>query len=400
MSPAIPRRAFLVSGSLASLAASFVGAGACSRARRAPPAPGAGAWEPLAADLERDLPRWMADAAQPGLGLAVIRDARVVWQRGFGVADRDSNAPIDADTIFEVGSMSKPVFAYMVMKLHEGGVLDLDTPLVTYLADRLLVGDSRFDRITARHVLSHTSGLVNWRSGDAPLALQFTPGERWSYSGEGYYYLQSVVTHLAGRVNPNLCGTYEGGVKVCASDIDPFMKARLLLPFGMASSGYVWNDARAARTARPHDASAAPMPKAHPNAADAARYASAGGLHSSLADFAKFVIEVIDPRPADPFRLRADTIETMVRPVIPVSEQPLRSSWALGWQVLHLADGPVVAHGGDNAGFHSFAAVSRERRSGFIVMTNGDGGVKVIERLLYTPGMLGRLVDSSHGHSA
>jgi hypothetical protein len=87
----------------------------------------------------------------------------------------------------------------------------------------------------------------------------------------------------------------------------------------------------------------------------------------------------------------------MLRPVVPVSEEPLRSSWALGWQVLHLADGPVIAHGGDNPGFHSFAAVSRTRRSGFIVMTNGDGGVKVIERLLYTPGMLGRLLASSHG---
>jgi hypothetical protein len=139
------------------------------------------------------------------------------------------------------------------------------------------------------------------------------------------------------------------------------------------------------------------MPKAHPNAADAARYASAGGLHATVADYARFLIEVVAPKPADTFRLRADTLDMMLRPVVPVSEEPLRSSWALGWQVLHLADGPVIAHGGDNPGFHSFAAVSRTRRSGFIVMTNGDGGVKVIERLLYTPGMLGRLLASSHG---
>ena len=83
-------------------------------------------------------------------------------------------------------SMSKPVFAYVVMKLSEDGALDLDTPLTTYSRERLLVNDSRLDRITARHVLSHTSGLQNWRSASEPLSIHFTPGERWLYSGEGY----------------------------------------------------------------------------------------------------------------------------------------------------------------------------------------------------------------------
>lgn len=394
----IPRRTFLVTSGRALLGTPWVAASACSSSGSPPQTSNAGAWEQLAANLERQLPRWMADGVQPGLALALIRDARVVWQGAFGVADRETNARIDEGTIFEVGSMSKPVFAYVVMKLHESGAIDLDTPLVTYMPDRFVAGDARFDRITARHVLSHTSGLVNWRSGDGPMALQFVPGQRWSYSGEAYYLLQSVVTHLLGRVNPNLCGTYEGDVKVCASDIDPFMKARLLLPFGMASSGYVWNDALAERSARPHDAAGAPMLKKHPTAADAARYASAGGLHATLADFSKFLIEVMVPKPSDTSRLRADTIETMVRPVIPVSEKPFRSSWALGWQVLHLADGPVIAHGGDNPGFHSFAAASRARRSGFVVMTNGDGGPSVIEQLL-SPDMLGRLVADSYGHA-
>jgi CubicO group peptidase (beta-lactamase class C family) len=400
MPPPIPRRTFLATGGRAIVSAPLFALGACSRSTPPRRSSGADEWEPLVAELDQQLPRWMADAAQPGLALALIRGAQVVWSRVFGLADRESGAPLDDGTVFEVGSMSKPVFAYAVLTLHENGVLDLDTPLVTYLPDRIVPGDARSDRITARHVLSHTSGLVNWRSGDTPMTLQFTPGDQWLYSGEGYYYLQSVVTHLTGRVNPNVCGTYEGNVKVCASDIDQFLKARLLLPFGMASSGYVWNDALDGRTARPHDAAGMPMTKAHPTAADAARYASAGGLHATVADFARFVIEVLDPRAADTSRLRADTLETMVRPAIPVSEQPLRSSWALGWQVLHLTDGPVIAHGGDNPGFHAFAAASRERRSGFLVMTNGDGGAKVIERLLYAPGMLGRLLESSHGQPA
>jgi CubicO group peptidase (beta-lactamase class C family) len=399
MRTTMPRRRFLVTGGRAALMAPFVASGACSRSPVSSPASTDDSSEHLAAELEEQLPRWMEEVAQPGLALALIRDARVVWQRAFGTADRESGAPVDEGTIFEVGSMSKPVFAYAAIKLHEDGVLDLDTPLVTYMPGRLVAGDTRADRITARHVLSHTSGLPNWRSGDAPLSLQFTPGDRWLYSGEGYYYLQSVVTHLTGRVNRSLCGSYEGDVAVCASDIDPFMKARLLLPFGMASSAYVWNETLATRSARPHDTAGTPMRKAHPTAADAARYASAGGLHATLEDFSRFVIEVIDAKPADTVRLRAETIDTMVRPAIPVSERPFRSSWALGWQVLHLADGPVIAHGGDNPGFHAFAAASRARRSGFIVLTNGDGGAKVIERLV-SPAMFGRLVQSSHGRPA
>ena len=82
--------------------------------------------------------------------------------------------------MFEAASMSKPVFAYVVMKLCETGVLNLDTPLTTYTADRFLQDDPRLDLITARHVLSHTSGFQNWRSEQEPLAIHFAPGNDFS----------------------------------------------------------------------------------------------------------------------------------------------------------------------------------------------------------------------------
>lgn len=126
---------------------------------------------------------------------------------------------VDNDTVFEAASTSKPVFAYAVMKLVEKGVIDLDTPLTHYTSERFLKGDPRLDLVTARHVLSHTSGFPNWRSAEG-LRLDFTPGEKWSYSGEGYSYLQSVVTHLTGHVNPKDCAKFEAGVKFCATDID------------------------------------------------------------------------------------------------------------------------------------------------------------------------------------
>jgi CubicO group peptidase (beta-lactamase class C family) len=97
-------------------------------------------------------------------------------------------------------SMSKPVFAYAVMKLCERGVLSLDAPLTKYTPERFLEGDPRLDLITARHVLSQTAGFQNWREeGDGQLKIYSTPGERFQYSGEGYSYLLSVVTHVTGQ---------------------------------------------------------------------------------------------------------------------------------------------------------------------------------------------------------
>jgi CubicO group peptidase (beta-lactamase class C family) len=166
-------------------------------------------WEALLADLEQQLPGLMAEAKTPGLSLAIIRDAKVLWRRGFGVRDSASRQPVDDDTVFEAASVSKTVFAYAVMKLCEKGVMDLDTPLTRYTPDRYLEGDPRLDLITARHVLTHTSGFQNWRSAAEPLKIHFTPGEkRFFYSGEGFSYLQSVVTRLAGRVNREQFDSY------------------------------------------------------------------------------------------------------------------------------------------------------------------------------------------------
>src|SRR5262249_14270348 len=153
-------------------------------------------WKALIADLEKQIPKLMEEAKVPGLSIAIIKDAKLFWRRGFGVKDLTSKEPVDNDTVFEAASTSKPVFAYAVMKLCEKGVMNLDTPLIKYTSERYLKGDPRLDLITARHVLTHTCGFPNWRSVEEPLRIQFKPGERFSYSGEGYSYLQSVVTHL------------------------------------------------------------------------------------------------------------------------------------------------------------------------------------------------------------
>jgi CubicO group peptidase (beta-lactamase class C family) len=231
MSQPMRRRAFLTAGGQAILTALLCPAAADPGTDRS----SGKAVKLLQADLvpglERRIPRLMGQAQLPGLSIAIVRNGQLAWCRGFGVADTESGRRVDSATVFEAQSLSKPIFAYVVMKLCETGILDLDTPLTTYTPDRILTDDPRLDRITARHVLSHTSGLQNWRSQADPLRIHFNPGEKWLYSGEGYSYLQSVVTRLTGRTDPSACRTYDG-LKVCASDIADYMKAHLLIPFG------------------------------------------------------------------------------------------------------------------------------------------------------------------------
>lgn len=98
----------------------------------------------------------------PAVSIALIRDGRLAWRRAFGVKDTGTNEPVDVDSVFAASSDTKPVFAYGVMKLAERGVINLDTPLVKYTSRRV-TPDPRVELITARHVLTHTTGFPNWR---------------------------------------------------------------------------------------------------------------------------------------------------------------------------------------------------------------------------------------------
>jgi CubicO group peptidase (beta-lactamase class C family) len=338
-------------------------------------------WETLRADLEKQIPALMKEARLPGLGIAIIKDGAVYWLRGFGVRNAATKEPVDNDTVFEAASMSKPVFAYAVMRLCDKGVMNLDTPLTKYTSERFLIGDPRLDLITARHVLSHTSGFQNWRSQKEPLKIHFTPGERHRYSGEGYSYLQSVVTHLTGRVNRQVCAKYEDGLDVCATDIDAYMKANVLRPLAMRSSGYVWDDVDERRAARGHDAQGRPFERSKGRPTDVARYASAGALLTTPTEYATFLLEVLDPKQPDAFRLKKESRDEMLRPHVKVGDSP-PSSWALGWQLFHDGERTFIAHGGDNKGFHAFAVGAPDTKSGYVIMTNGDGGVDVLRKVM------------------
>jgi CubicO group peptidase (beta-lactamase class C family) len=358
-----PRREFLVESSQAALGFSLLPFAARVQGnQKSTERKGSVSWETLIADLERLIPKLMEETKVPGVSIALIKDAKLHWRRGFGVKDRDTKVPVDNDTVFEAASVSKTVFAYAALKLCEKGGIGLDTPLTRYTSERFLEGDARLDLITARHVLSHTSGFQNWRSDEKPLKIHFAPGEKYFYSGEGYNYLQSVITHKTGQ------------------PIEAYMKANLFVPFGMASSGYVWNDRFENYAARPHEVDGKPLDNRKRTAADAARYAAAGDLHTTPSDYARFLIEVIDPKKSDAFRLTKESLKEMIRPQVKVDDS---KSWALGWEIQHTKGGDFIQHGGNNKGFHAYASASVEGKYGFVIMTNGDNGWKICGQILH-----------------
>ena len=165
-------------------------------------------FEPISTDLRAIVERHARDQHVCAVSYATVHAGKLSRSGGASGCDRMS-APTE-DSIFQAASLSKPVFAYAVLKLAQKGSLSLDTPLISYLPQGYLHIQNPFafgrpsisDRVvapelqavTARMVLNHTSGLPNWSS--EPLAFDFKPGTGWQYSGEGFMLLQRVVEEL------------------------------------------------------------------------------------------------------------------------------------------------------------------------------------------------------------
>ncbi len=311
--------------------------------------------------LEPRLLEWMEQLDVPGLSVALVEDGALAWSRGLGVASRRTGCPVTADTVFEAASLSKPVFAYGVLKLCESGLLDLDAPLSAYLPEPYMPDEPRLPLVTARRVLCHTPGLPNWRPEGGPLVMHLAPGERFSYSGEGYVYLQNVVEHLAGRA------------------LDELLQARVLEPLGMASSSFLWRDEYDERAAQGHDESGAVVDKWKPDEANVAY-----SLHTTPSDFARLVAAVMQPAAESEWRPSPALIAEMLRPHIAVNDLapwhddwPGQSitlhrqvSWGLGWGLQHGPCGEAFWHWGDNGSCQAFTLAVPALKLGLVSMAN------------------------------
>jgi len=306
-----------------------------------------------------DLAQILRDGHVPGLSYALIRDGKIVEAKAVGVRDISTGFPVDAETIFEAASLSKPVFAYAVLQLVDAGLLSLDDPLSKHVPD-YVADDPRAASITVRNILSHTSGLPNWRSKNTPLKTYFQPGARFSYSGEGYLWLQRVVEKIAGQ------------------PLNDIMARLVFDPLEMRRSSFIWRADFETDYARPHDANGVPADKRKP-----LKPRAAATLHTTASDYARFLQAVLSGA-----RLKPDTAKQWLEPQIRLlahcfdclaadrSNTDQHVAWGLGWGLE--PDGGSFFHWGDNGGFKAFAIGSPSQRSGLVIFTNGRNGMEVM----------------------
>ena len=317
------------------------------------------------AQLEKDAPELMKKDRVPGLEIGVIRNEKTTWLHAFGVKDVRTNQPVTNETTFEAASLSKPVFAYAVLKLVEQGKLGLDVPLTKYLPKPYIEGDERLAKITARLVLSHRSGLPNWPADDG-LHIYFTPGERFSYSGAGYIYLQRVVEQISGK------------------PLNEYMNEAVFTPLGMTSSSYVWRPDFDAVTAIGHDEKETPEKKWKPDEAGAA-----STLNTTAHDYALFVEAILNGKGLKPATLREmEKPQIALDPAcrICIKQEPKNLSttlfWGLGWGIQRKDGREELWHWGDNGSFKAFVMAEPKSKSAVVLFTNSANGLDLAHPLI------------------
>jgi CubicO group peptidase (beta-lactamase class C family) len=331
--------------------------------------------QPLIARLTTEVPRLMEEEHVPGLSMVLIRENRIAWQGCFGVRVAGEPAKVDPDTVFEAASMSKPVFSYAVLKLVEKGEFDLDRPLDSYLPEPYLPNQPLANKITGRMVMLHRTGLPNWREGGwqngSALLVQKEPDTCFTYSGEGYLYLQTAIERLTGQ------------------PVAAWMQASLLAPLNMTRSSYEWQDSLESNFAGGHDKEG--------NFKTGRRFYELGNaafsLYTTPTDYARFLMEIMAHDRSAGHSLNSEMLARMTTLQVKPDEDSPRSRRSLGWVVDSKENGGWVNHSGSNgSGFQCNSRFHRKRQSGSVIMTNSSNGRKVWEAIL-------EIIDSpSSGH--
>lgn len=387
---------------LAGSAALIAGGAASARARtQARYSDGKAAWIP-SGELVRDLPHLMRIAGVPGVAIAVVDRGKIAWSRSFGVKNILTRDPVREDTLFEAASMTKPVFAYVVMRLIDEKRLDLDTPLVAYRRPANLGKDPNLERITARHVLAHSTGLPNWAS--APLVTTSVPGSSYTYSGEAFIWLQLVVETIMGM------------------GLGSVMQAKLFDPAGMSHSSFGWDEeiARSAvfghseppegeqklppqptrelgdrllrvasRRRKPiaswtYEDSLEAMRETDPETPPSTHdllVNSAGGLLMTASDYARFMLLMMDRPARAAWEISDATRQAMLTPQLDVRGRDI--SRGLGWELEQSPAGPLFQHSGSNYGiFKTLGIGDALNGRAIVVFTNAANGNALAARIV------------------
>lgn len=312
-----------------------------------------------------------------GLAVAVVRDEEVV-SRGFGVRDVGTGAPVTAETMFHLASVSKPFVATAIVSLataRDNGVraLDLDAPITEWVPEFTLA-DGRAGEVTARRLLSHSSGLPDvsdygWHDpqlGDDALSefarslsdwrLQSEPGSAFSYSNAGFELLGLVLSRVTGT-------TFENA-----------MRDQVLAPLGMRNSTFLRGEVPAHLAASPHVGTPLSVPDgAYPYTR---RHAPSSTLHSNLVEMCRWMVAHFEPAAGGSdeqwVRLDAGLLDLMWKPVMSVGRQPWEEAMALGWAVGSYRGYRTLSHSGLDPGFGARLVLVPERRTGVVILANSN----------------------------
>lgn len=364
---------------------------------------------PPSSEFLRILPLLMEVAEVPGLAMSVVRENRVVWQHHTGIADAKTRSPVSAATLWPAASLGKPVFALAVLRLVDEKKIDLDSPLRTYLPG-YTPDEPKANRITARHVLSHSSGLPNWREDNSePLIPEFEPGTRFRYSGEGFFYLQRVVEH------------------VTAAPFEQFMEQSMFGPLDMRSSTYSWRADIPSRVVAGHDRDQsytifwealggrlieeasrqnrslasftmedilAALGKQTPPPRTLPEFLipnAASSLITTLADYSNFLIALLGAPETNKVGLQRATYDDMLTPQSRINAAlawglgcglERRSLTAAGSHPQTVTDTSYIWQWGDNGSWKNFVLAHPATRSAIVIFTNGSRGLHVAQRIV------------------
>lgn len=270
-------------------------------------------------------------------------------------------ATLRPDAIFQAASLTKPVVAFAALRLAQAGRLDLEAPVAHYLPGgyrhfqsplQRAAGDSHdlvpahtLQRVTVAQLLNHSAGFPNWTS--SALSFKSEPGERWSYSGEGYVLLQSVIESIV------------------QTDLATYLDQNLFAPLGMGDSSLVWRDAFEERAVT----GTTILGIQHRGRFRSA--VAAASLYTTAADYARFMAALLASEP-----LLSKVLSKAVN-----ADQALGLQWGLGWGIEQGPTGPFIWQWGNNAGFRAFAMASATSKDGFVLFTNNDRGMSLAASL-------------------
>ena len=316
----------------------------------------------------------------PGVSIAVIKDFKIDWARGYGLADADAKTPVTVDTLFQAASISKTVAAMTSMRAVQDGKFALDQDVNTILKTWKLPGDGfTKDRpVTPRGLMSHTSGtgdgfgfpgyapnaplptLPQILDGQPPsnrpqVRLERPPFTGYKYSGGAVTMQELVLTEAVGKPLVELARDW------------------VLNPIGMTNSTFEQPlpASREKQAARAHGRNGARMGDpwhVYPEHA-------AAGLWTTPTDLAKFLIEVQKTLAGQSTKVLSRAM--MLEMVTPVGVGP----YAVGFAVEKMGEGWYFAHGGSNWGFQCTMIAHRVKGYGVVVMTNGDNGPPLMQEI-------------------